>query len=147
MKRIHIHVFTDDLSKSIDFYSEFFGCEPTNRKVDYAKWMLDDPKINFAISAGGAKPGIDHLGIQVESAGELDLLRERLKNADMQTFAEGETTCCYAKSDKTWVEDPSGIAWETYRKMDDAEAFNDTVPKEDACCRRNESEAEPIGCC
>ncbi len=147
MKRMHIHVFTDDLSRSIDFYSELFGCEPAKREVDYAKWMLDDPKINFAISAGGANPGIDHLGIQVESAGELDLLRERLKNADMQTFAEGETTCCYAKSDKTWVEDPSGIAWETYRKMDDAEAFSDTAPKEDACCRRNESEAEPIGCC
>ena len=101
MKRFHIHVSIDDLNKSIGFYSKLFGCEPTKRKKDYAKWMLDDPKINFAISARGAKPGIDHLGFQAENTEELDVLHERLKKADMQTFGEGETTCCYAKSDKT----------------------------------------------
>ena len=126
MKRMHIHMFIDDLQKSINFYSNLFGSEPTKRKDDYAKWMLNDPGVNFAISSRGSKSGIDHLGIQVEKDIELKDMRERLKKADMQTFAEGETVCCYAKSDKTWVEDPSGIAWETYRTMEDAEVFNNS---------------------
>lgn len=147
MKRIHIHVSIDDLNQSIGFYSKLFGSEPTKRKNDYAKWMLEDPKVNFAISARGAKPGLDHFGIEVESAEELDDARERLKQADMQTFDEGETTCCYAKSDKTWVEDPSGIAWETYRNMEDAEIFNDAASEETACCAPNETDPEPAGCC
>ena len=147
MKRLHIHISIEDLSESIKFYSQLFGKEPTKRKSDYAKWMLDDPKVNFAISARGSAPGIDHLGIQVENTNELDEVRERLEKADLQTFAEGETVCCYAKSDKTWVEDPSGIAWETYRTMEDAETFNDTDPKENACCTPSSSETEPAGCC
>jgi len=147
MKRLHIHVSVDDLSKSINFYSTLFGCEPTKRKDDYAKWMLDDPKVNFAISARGVKTGIDHLGIQVEEASELDDLRERLKKADLQTFAEGETTCCYAKSDKTWIEDPSGIAWEAYQQMGEAEFFNDVAPRENACCTPKAPEPEQSGCC
>jgi catechol 2,3-dioxygenase-like lactoylglutathione lyase family enzyme len=147
MKRFHIHVSIDDLSKSIKFYSELFGAEPTKRKEDYAKWTLDDPKINFAISARGAKPGIDHLGIQVEKASELSVVRERLVNADMQTFDEGETTCCYVKSDKTWVQDPSGIAWETYRNMGDADTFNEPDSEESACCTSESSEPEQAGCC
>lgn len=147
MKRLHIHVSVDDLNKSINFYSTLFGCEPTKRKNDYAKWMLDDPNVNFAISARGAKTGIDHLGIQVEEASELGVLRERLKKADLQTFAEGETTCCYAKSDKTWVEDPSGIAWEAYQQMGEAEIFNDVAPRENACCTPKAPEPEKSGCC
>jgi len=130
MKRMHIHVSIEDLSKSIDFYSKLFGCGPTKRKDDYAKWMLDDPRINFAISNIGSKPGIDHLGIQVDKTSELKDMRDQLEKADLQTYAEGETTCCYAKSDKTWVEDPSGIAWETYLSMEDAEVFNNSPAKE-----------------
>ncbi len=147
MKRFHIHVSIDDLKKSVGFYSKMFGCEPTKQKEDYAKWMLDDPKINFAISSRGAKPGIDHLGFQTENAEELDIMRERLKNADLQPLEEGETTCCYAKSDKTWVEDPSGIAWETYRTMEDADIFSDTSLEETACCTPESPEPEQAGCC
>ncbi|GJL78094.1 MAG: glyoxalase [Nitrospinaceae bacterium] len=147
MKRLHIHVSIDDLKQSIGFYSKLFGSEPTKCEEDYAKWMLDDPKVNFAISARGAKPGIDHLGLQVESAEELDDVRERLKQADMQTFDEGETTCCYAKSDKTWVEDPSGIAWETYRNMEDADLFSHETSEKTACCVPNETDPETAGCC
>jgi catechol 2,3-dioxygenase-like lactoylglutathione lyase family enzyme len=147
MKRFHIHVSIDDINKSIKFYSDLFGAEPTKRKNDYAKWMLDDPRVNFSISARGAKPGIDHLGIQVEKASELDAMREHLKNADVQTFDEGETICCYAKSDKTWVQDPSGIAWETYLTMDDANIFSDSTLEKTKCCTSESTEPEQAGCC
>ena len=147
MKRMHIHVSIDDLSKSINFYSKLFGCEPTKLKKDYAKWMLDDPNVNFAISARGAKVGIDHLGIQVDGANELADARERLQKADITSMDDGETICCYAKSDKTWVEDPSGIAWETYQTMDDADTFSTTASKETACCTAKTAEAEQVGCC
>jgi catechol 2,3-dioxygenase-like lactoylglutathione lyase family enzyme len=125
MKRLHIHVAVDDLQKSIGFYATLFGSPPTKLKADYAKWMLEDPRINFAISARGAKPGVDHLGIQVDAEEELGELRERLSAADLQVFSEGETNCCYARSDKSWVQDPSGIAWEAYHTMADSELFND----------------------
>lgn len=134
MKRLHIHVSVDDLSQSIRFYSALFGREPAKQKSDYAQWMLDDPKVNFAISTRGAEAGIDHLGIQVEDGDELEEMRTRLKKADLATFAEGETICCYARSDKTWVEDPSGIAWETYQTMAEAEFFNEAGLNTTACC-------------
>lgn len=136
MKRFHIHVAVDDLQKSIAFYSALFGVKPTKAKEDYAKWMLDDPCVNFAISARGAKPGLDHLGIQVDAAEELSTLRRQLQHADMPVISEGESTCCYAESDKTWVQDPSGIAWEAYHTMADAELFTKTSPVEgsSACC-------------
>ncbi len=142
MKRMHIHVFIDDLQKSINFYSQLFASKPAKIKEDYAKWMLEDPKVNFAISTHGGKPGLDHFGIQVEDKGELEGMREQLKNADMQTFGVGETTCCYAKSDKTWVEDPSGIAWETYMTMEDVEFFNDA-----SCPTNKDQSSESAGCC
>lgn len=145
MNRIHIHVSIEDLSKSIAFYSSLFGCAPVKQKPDYAKWMLDDPPVNFAISTGGRETGVDHLGFQMEDDKELEVMRERLKNADMQTFAEGETVCCYAKSDKTWVEDPDGIAWETYRTMADAETFKDSG--EGICCAPISPEEETTACC
>jgi catechol 2,3-dioxygenase-like lactoylglutathione lyase family enzyme len=150
MKRLHIHVSVDDLSQSIRFYSALFGREPTKQKRDYAQWRLDDPRINFAISARGAKAGIDHLGIQVEEADELEEVRARLKKANLATFAEGETTCCYARSDKTWVEDPSGIAWEAYRTMAEAEFFNEAGVNATACCAPERASIEaPVnsGCC
>ncbi|MEJ2755514.1 MAG: ArsI/CadI family heavy metal resistance metalloenzyme, partial [Gammaproteobacteria bacterium] len=123
MKRMHIHVGVDSLSDSIKFYNALFGVQPVKVKDDYAKWMLDDPRINCAISTR-TKSGVDHLGVQVDEAHELDALRERLKDADMSLFDEGETVCCYARSEKSWVTDPSGIAWEAYQTMEDVQLFS-----------------------
>lgn len=124
MKRMHLHVSVEDLAKSIAFYSGLFGTQPSVVKSDYAKWMLEDPRINFAISMRGAKPGLDHLGLQVDSAEEMQALRTQFDNADLATDHEGETVCCYAKSDKTWLVDPSGIAWEAYHSMAEAEMYH-----------------------
>jgi hypothetical protein len=116
---MHIHVGVESLDQSMQFSSALFGEQPAKVKEDYAKWMLDDPRINFAISKRSGKSGVDHLGLQVDDAGDLQELRERLKRADMSVFDEGEPLCCYARSDKSWLEDPSGIAWETYKTMED----------------------------
>lgn len=136
MKRFHIHVGVKDLNNSVQFYSTLFGQQPTKLKDDYAKWMLEDPKVNFAISTRVNTLGVDHLGIQVDESSELSVLTERLKKADLGVYGEGETTCCYAESEKAWVKDPSGIAWETYHTMNDAEVFSEK-PKPasvSACC-------------
>jgi len=114
MKRMHVHVAVEDLAQSIGFYSALFAAEPAVVKADYAKWMLDDPRVNFAISTRGRAPGLDHLGIQVESQDELGDVYARLRQAGGAVLEQGETTCCYAKSEKSWIEDPSGIAWETF---------------------------------
>ena len=136
MKRMHLHVSVDDLEKSINFYSTLFGSAPSVIKPDYAKWMLDDPLVNFAISQRGAKTGIDHIGIQVENEDELAEIQQRLEQADLNMLTETGTTCCYAKSDKHWVQDPSGIAWETYRTLESAPTFNGQPEAEAqaACC-------------
>lgn len=123
MKRMHIHVGVEDLEKGIQFYTTLFGTEPEKIKGDYAKWMLDDPRINFAISTRVSE-GVNHLGLQVDEDQELEALRTRLKDADMALFNEGETTCCYARSEKSWVKDPAGVAWEAYKNMEDAEVFS-----------------------
>jgi hypothetical protein len=115
MKRLHVHVSVDNLDASIRFYSTLFAAEPTVTKPDYAKWMLDDPRVNFAISRRGAATGIRHLGIQVEDRAELADVYSRLTRAEgAAVFEEGATTCCYAKSEKTWIEDPQGVQWETF---------------------------------
>ena len=137
MKRIHLHVSVDDLAKSINFYNTLFGESPTVEKTDYVKWMLNDPLVNFAISQRGAKMGLDHIGIQVESDEELTEIKTRLEAADMSMLAQIGATCCYAKSDKHWVQDPSGIAWETYRTLESAPTFNNATESpmaESACC-------------
>ena len=134
MKRMHLHVAVDDLAQSIRFYSTLFGAAPTISKPDYAKWMLEDPRVNFAISQRGAKPGLDHIGIQVESDSELDDIRQRLERADLGMLTEAGTTCCYAKSDKHWLQDPSGLAWEAYRTLDNAPTFNEQPEQEAAAC-------------
>jgi len=139
MKRFHIHVAVENLEASISFYSALFGTEPAKRKPDYAKWMLDDPRVNFAISTSGAKPGIDHLGIQVESPEELAALREQVTQAGLTVSQEGETTCCYAQSDKSWLQDPTGIAWETYHTMADAALFHQPEPASGVCCAPKDS--------
>jgi catechol-2,3-dioxygenase len=138
MKRFHIHVGVKDLNHSVQFYSTLFGQQPSKLKEDYAKWMLEDPRINFAISTRTTEEGIDHLGFQVDESKELTELTERLKNADLGVYGEGSTTCCYAESNKAWVKDPSGIAWETYQTMADAEVFSEKPkvqePVASACC-------------
>lgn len=136
MKRLHIHVGVEDITHSVTFYSALFGAPPVKVKDDYAKWMLDDPHVNFAISTRSGKRGVDHLGIQVDSAEELNALRAQLSAANLTTHSEGETTCCYARSEKSWVEDPAGMAWEAYHTMEDAQIFSDkpAAPVESACC-------------
>lgn len=156
MKRFHIHVGVEKFDESIRFYSALFGTEPVKIKADYAKWMLEDPRINFAISTRASKIGVDHLGIQVEENHELEEVRERLRTGDLAVFDEGETVCCYANSEKSWVQDPSGIAWEAYRTMDDAQIFSSKVAAdESACCPDRpisktqccEPSEETVGCC
>lgn len=114
MKRLHVHVGVDDLDQSIRFNATLFGAEPSVTKPDYARWMLDDPRVNFAISAGQAARGVEHLGIQVENEGELAEVYDRLRAADRPVLEEGTTTCCYAKSEKSWIADPQGVVWEAF---------------------------------
>lgn len=143
MKRFHVHVAVADIEQSTKFYTNLFGSAPTVRKDDYAKWMLDDPRVNFAISARGREPGLDHLGIQAESEGELKDVSNRLKEADLNVLDEGAATCCYAKSEKAWVVDPQGIAWETFLTTGQSTVYGDDngvstseipMAKNSACC-------------
>ena len=156
MKRIHIHMGVEKLDEAIRFYSAIFGAQPVKTKPDYAKWMLEDPRVNFAISTRASKMGVDHLGIQVEENHELEELRERLKTGDLAVFDEGETVCCYANSEKSWVQDPAGIPWEAYRTMDDAQIFSSKRRgSENACCAEErvsnapccEPSEKATGCC
>jgi len=114
MKRLHVHVSVKDLEVSIRFYSQLFAMQPTVQKADYAKWMLDDPRVNFAISQRDGRAGVQHLGIQVENRAELAEVYERLRHAERSVTEEGETTCCYARSEKSWIDDPQGVQWETF---------------------------------
>jgi catechol 2,3-dioxygenase-like lactoylglutathione lyase family enzyme len=123
MKRFHLHLAVDDLETNVRFYSALFGAEPSVLKPDYAKWMLEDPRINFAISARGAKPGLDHLGMQVENDGELDAMRTQMVAADAATVEHEDAACCYATSNKYWVQDPQGIAWEAYHTLGTVPVF------------------------
>ena len=125
MKRFHVHVHVDNLATSIGFYSKLFAADPTRQESDYAKWMLDDPRINFAISTRGGKPGIDHLGFQTDSADELAELKDRAAAADMALLDEGQTSCCYARSDKHWITDPQGIAWEHFHTLGNIPVFRE----------------------
>ncbi|MDP9412737.1 MAG: VOC family protein [Pseudomonadota bacterium] len=127
MKRLHVHVGVNDLDRSIGFYSTLFGAEPAVLKPDYAKWMLDDPRVNFAISSGQhAARGIAHLGIQAEDQGELAQVYSRLKAADRPVLEEGATTCCYAKSEKSWIADPDGVVWEAFFTNGEATVYGDS---------------------
>jgi catechol-2,3-dioxygenase len=137
MKRLHVHVAVDDLHASTRFYSQLFAADPVVSKQDYAKWMLDDPRVNFAISARTTRPGIEHLGIQVEDRDELAEINERLKRAGGPVFEEGATTCCYAQSEKIWIEDPQGVRWETFLTTGQSTVYgNDAAISEltSACC-------------
>lgn len=139
MKRFHVHVAVHDLEKSIRFYRAMFDAEPTVLREDYAKWQLEDPRLNFAISRRGAKTGVDHLGIQAESAEELDGLRSQLAQADVAIQDQRNATCCYARSDKHWTLDPQGIAWESFHTLEGAPRYGDDTRVQGkeakaACC-------------
>jgi hypothetical protein len=139
MKRMHVHVAVDNLEKAIGFYSALFAAKPSVVKPDYAKWMLEDPRVNFAISMRGAKTGLNHLGIQVESVDELAEVYARLKEADAPVLEEGSTTCCYAKSEKSWIDDPAGISWETFLTTGESTDYGNSRPQDVrvaqvACC-------------
>jgi len=127
VKRMHVHVGVDNLDASVAFYSSLFAAAPAVLKADYAKWMLDDPRVNFAISSGNhAATGIEHLGIQVEDQAELAEVYERLKAADRPVLEEGATTCCYARSEKSWIADPDGVVWETFLTNGEATTYGES---------------------
>ena len=132
MKRFHVHVGVRDLQQSIRFYSAMFAAAPTVRKPDYAKWMLDDPRVNFAISTRAEKAGLDHLGIQAEDDAELEEIGSRLAQADVSLVPQKGASCCYAKSDKYWTLDPQGIAWESFHSLDSVPVYGEDrrVPDE-----------------
>jgi len=127
MKRLHVHVSVEDIAQSVRFYSTLFAAEPAFIKTDYAKWMLDDPRVNFAISTRSGETGLDHLGIQVETPDELHEVYGRLRQADRPVLEEGSTTCCYAKSEKSWITDPQGLSWETFLTSGESTAYGDSV--------------------
>ena len=127
MKRLHVHVSVDDLDQSVRFYSTLFAADPAVVKPDYAKWMLDDPRVNFAISMRGGTAGVDHLGIQVETADELHEVYGRLQQAERPVLEEGTTTCCYAQSEKSWISDPQGLSWETFLTSGESTVYGDST--------------------
>lgn len=138
MKRFHVHIAVDNLQDNIRFYSALFGTEPAISKIDYAKWMLNDPYINFAISARGAKPGLDHVGIQVDSEEALNEINNRLAHADLPAAEQKNVQCCYAESNKYWTIDPQGIAWEAFHSLTTIPTFGEEtaiqIKKTDSCC-------------
>ena len=138
MKRLHLHLSVPDLDQAISFYSSLFDAPPSVAKPDYAKWMLDDPSVNFAISARGRATGIDHVGIQLDSAGELAALAARLNASGSITFDQDATTCCYAQSDKSWVTDPAGVRWEGFVTHGEAASYGEdeaiAEPASTSCC-------------
>ena len=154
MKRMHLHVSVPDLAQSIRFYATLFGAPPTVTKDDYAKWTLEDPRVNFAISQRGAAPGVDHVGVQVESPAELGELAGRLKAAGAATFDQQATTCCYARGDKSWVTDPAGVRWETFYTFGEAATYGEdpaeaavSISAEPAACCGGATKAAPAACC
>jgi hypothetical protein len=145
MKRFHVHTHVQDLQASITFYTRLFAAPPTRVEGDYAKWMLEDPRVNFAISTRGDQPGVDHLGFQTDTEEELHELKARARAADMALQDEGATTCCYARSDKHWITDPQGIAWEHFHTLSDIPVFSEKSqpPAEaSACCAPR---GKPVG--
>jgi catechol 2,3-dioxygenase-like lactoylglutathione lyase family enzyme len=145
MKRMHVHVAVDDLDRSIGFYSALFDAQPAVVKPDYAKWMLDDPRVNFAISTRGRAAGLDHLGIQVENKTELHEVYARLRKAGGTIIEQGDTACCYAKSEKSWIDDPAGIAWETFHTTGESTDYGDGSGENEA--RVAHSKAQAAGAC
>jgi hypothetical protein len=142
MKRFHVHAHVEDIATSVAFYSKMFAAEPTRVESDYAKWMLEDPRINFAISTRGGKTGVDHLGIQTDTEEELVELKAQAEAADMGLQDVGEASCCYARSDKYWLTDPQGIAWEQFHTLGNIPVFSEKAPEAAAA-----AEASAAACC
>lgn len=163
MKRLHVHVSVDDLAASARFYSTLFAAEPTVSKPDYVKWLLDDPRVNFAISTRSGKSGLDHMGIQVETKDELHEVYDRLQATDRPVLDEGATTCCYAQSEKSWITDPQGVPWETFLTSGESTVYGDsadlgpirvvsaacctTETPQDVCCPPKPELAATTACC
>jgi catechol 2,3-dioxygenase-like lactoylglutathione lyase family enzyme len=155
MKRFHVHLHVADLDQSIGFYSTMFGAAPARVEADYAKWMLDDPALNFAISTRGAAPGIDHLGLQTDDPAELAAMKASAESAGAALLDEGTTTCCYARSQKHWVTDPQGIAWEQFHTLENIPVFKEAAADAAACCPTAAPRGKPVavavkaasGCC
>jgi catechol 2,3-dioxygenase-like lactoylglutathione lyase family enzyme len=153
MKRMHVHVSVANINQAVGFYAALFAAKPTVLKDDYAKWMLDDPRVNFAISTRGRKPGLDHLGIQVESEGELKELYARLDQAGGDVLEEGKTICCYAKSEKSWIDDPAGISWETFFTTGESTNYGQNVERDariaqaKTCCGSQAQAPSEDSCC
>lgn len=155
MKRLHIHISVNDLEESAQFYASLFAAEPSVKKADYAKWMLDDPHVNFAISARGRRGGIEHLGIQAENEEELEVIYERLAKANRPTLSEENATCCYARSEKQWVADPQGVIWETFYTHGESTVYGQSAAIEEiagaVCCEPQAVQSEPtpsnVACC
>ena len=155
MKRLHVHVSVEDIKQSVGFYAALFAAQPSVLKSDYAKWMLEDPRVNFAISTRGREAGLDHLGIQVENADELREVYARLRQAGGEVIEQGETACCYAKSEKSWIDDPAGIAWETFHTTGESTVYGDgsgenqarvAHEKQSACCAPKAAPASSACC-
>jgi predicted enzyme related to lactoylglutathione lyase len=152
MKRMHVHVAVDSIPNAIGFYSALFATQPSVVKPDYAKWMLDDPRVNFAISTRGKQPGLDHLGIQVETKGELGDVYTRLRQAGGTVIEQGQTTCCYARSEKSWIDDPAGISWETFLTSGESTDYGVSVEHDPrvahakACCAPEPKPKSAAGC-
>jgi hypothetical protein len=154
MKRMHVHVSVENIDNAVTFYSALFATQPSVVKPDYAKWMLDDPRVNFAISTRGREPGLDHLGIQVESQNELLEVYGRLRQAGGNIVEQGQTACCYARSEKSWIDDPAGISWETFHTTGETTDYGDgsgervaRVAHENSCCAPAPKVAEPVAAC
>ncbi|MBR0798708.1 VOC family protein [Bradyrhizobium jicamae] len=147
MKRMHVHVSIADLSRSVDFYSALFAARPSVVKPDYAKWMLEDPRVSFAISTRGRQPGLDHLGIQVENTDELHEVYARLHRAGGEITDQGQTTCCYARSEKSWIDDPAGIAWETFHTTGESTDYGDGTGENRARVAQEKQDEKQGACC
>jgi predicted enzyme related to lactoylglutathione lyase len=153
MKRMHVHVSVESIKDAIQFYSTLFAAQPAVMKPDYAKWTLDHPRVKFAISARGREPGLHHLGIQVESQDELQEVYGRLHQAGGDIFEQGQTTCCYAKSEKSWIDDPAGISWETFFTTGESTNYGDSVERgarvarAKVCCEPQPSSPQPASAC
>ncbi len=135
MKRLHVNLQVHDIEASTAFYNALFGATPTVSKVDYSKWLLEEPRVNFSISLGGDQPGIRHLGIEAETTTELEEIYANVKRTNQFIRAEGHTTCCYAKSEKSWVKDPQGVEWEAFQTYAESEVNRIVEPTtSDGCC-------------
>lgn len=148
MKKLHIHISVPDLLESIQFYNSLFGCKPSRQKTDYAKWELEEPRVNFAISTRSQKIGLDHLGIQVDDTSEINEINQRLEQASQVSGEINQGVCCYSESSKSWTVDKAGIPWESFKTMKDAEVYGaGSLTVDDSTCCPGDSPTAKTSCC